>query len=174
VGLVDELLRLEQLHQRGTLSREEFERAKLKLLESEQPDATDRVTRSLEEANYQAELARIDREWEMERRQYMMTGRYGRSYVPTEGSSLLGLIVGGGFAVVWTIGACIMFGAFSSGPVGGSPFGFFAAIFPIFGVLFIILMVTQGLRGITKSQQYRDAEKRYQSRRAAAKRSEEK
>lgn len=159
MGLVDELLKLEQLRQRGTLSAAEFERAKLKLLEAEQSlDASDRIAHGLEEANYQAELARIDREWEMERRTFMLFGRRGETYLPSKWGSLLLIVAVVGIGIYWTVSTVSIIGTFH----GNLLVLGLVSSFSLFGILFIAVAVFQCLRGISNSHQYQEAQARYQ------------
>jgi hypothetical protein len=164
VSLFDELRNLEQLHQRGELSRQEFERAKRELLESPPPDTADCGTLTLEEALAQdetqnlAELARIDREWELERRRYEITTHSGRTYMPTMWGSWAQMVVCLAFGAWWTI---IGF-TYPSGP------SFSAALFPWLGIAIIVFSAGLGLYLLTKAEQYQTAEAAYQKRRTAA------
>src|SRR5262245_35284278 len=83
MGLADELQKLEELRQRGTLTEEEFVQAKQSLLSG----AGDAMSAHLDEIKYQNELARVDREWEIEREQYLITTRYGQRVVPEPGGA---------------------------------------------------------------------------------------
>src|SRR5262249_11469078 len=88
------------------------------------------VAGRLEELERQSEIARLAREWEIERESYMLTGRYGYRSLPSTGvAAFTGIVavIGGG---LWTIFA---FSLVSSGPFGGSGPGM---IFPCFGVFF--------------------------------------
>ena len=62
MGLPDELLKLEQRWRQGTLSNAEFAQAKAALLAAPYASTINNSAALLKEA----ELARIDREWEME------------------------------------------------------------------------------------------------------------
>ena len=81
MSLADELQKLEQLRQAGTLSTAEFAQAKATLL-----NTTISITDSgkLVQLTKEAELARIDREWELEKQSFNVLSRYGIQQRPTE------------------------------------------------------------------------------------------
>jgi len=152
MNLSDEIQKLQELHDAGALTDEEFARAKSVVLASALPDAAAiGSTPVLEDIRHQNEVARLDREWELEREQYMVTGRYGSRHLPSEGGSILGAVLLGGFGIFWTITAAS----------GGAP-----VFFVLFGVVFIAMAVGMGISGATKAAGYREARKKYQQRRA--------
>lgn len=127
MSLIDELERLNALHRSGGLSTEEFQKAKAKLLGSETPlplplpapvTGANSPGRRME---LEAELARVDREFEMIRQECLVRGHRGGSYEPTEG----GGAVTGLFFLLW-LGAAIFItfqfaeheGAFALFPLG--------------------------------------------------------
>jgi hypothetical protein len=115
----------------------------------------------LAEVRYQNELARIDREWQIERERYMIADRYGRRHVPTAGMGLGAAVVGGAFGVFWTVMA---FSITSGGPDFGG-FGFAKVAMPLFGVVFTVAAIGYGLHAYSKAQQYEKAHAAYQARR---------
>ena len=121
MSLADELKKLEELRWNGTLTDEEFAQAKAVLLaaleeELEAPDAhaNPKLAEHLAEVRYQNELTRIDREWEIEKEQYMITAKGGHRYIPTRGEGLVGAILvkalacsgRWGLVASWTRGRC--------------------------------------------------------------------
>jgi uncharacterized membrane protein len=114
----------------------------------------------LEQLEYQNELARIDREWEMERERYLVTSRYGRRYVPSAAAAVVVGVLAVGFGIFWTVMAFGMAGNFGGGG--------FEAIFPLFGLLFIAVGAGVSIYQFTKAQQYQSAYTEYQRRRADA------
>jgi hypothetical protein len=169
MSLVDELAKLEELHRRGALSADEFTKAKAALLGgapavSEQ-ELGEHLADQLAEVKYQNELARIDREWQIEREQYMVYGKNGRGQIATPGASLAGAFMMGAFGITWTVLAFSM----SSGGPGDGPFRVFSCVFPLFGVLFTCFGVYMGLNAYAKAQKYQEAFAAYQARRARAK-----
>jgi len=148
MGLVEELEGLQKLRENGALTEDEFATAKAHLISRSTSDDSSAEIDELRRSNAIAEL---DREWAMERENYMISGRYGRRYLPTTGGSVVGAVVISVFALVW------MLTAWQAGAPG---------IFPLFGVIFIVAGIGSALNGSSKAQQYRDAESRYQSRRA--------
>src|SRR5438045_1138192 len=61
------------------------------------PAAGPALAQRVEHLAHEAELARIDREWQIEREQYLMTGRYGNRYVPTPALSIFSGVLVAGF-----------------------------------------------------------------------------
>src|SRR3989442_3577607 len=126
--------------------------------------ALDKVADQLEEITHQNELARIDREWQIEREQYMMVSRYGQRYLPTRTMSFVGGLVIVPFGVLWTVFAFFL----TSGiPTGAGPLQIVHIIFPLFGVIFIVAGIAMTVYSYKKAQQYEQAYMRYRQRRAA-------
>jgi hypothetical protein len=110
----------------------------------------------LEEISAQNELAQLDREWELERENYMVTGRYGHKYIPGKFSSAFGGLIVVGFGIFWTSVAAII--------TTFAGFGVLS-IFPLFGVLIVFFGVGKSIFDFVKACQYEEAEGRYQCRR---------
>ena len=104
----------------------------------------------------QNEVARLDREWGLERERYMISGRYGARYIPTPGMSILGGIVIVAFGGLWTAMATTIAGG------AGVPF----ACFPLFGILFMLFGAGVSIYSFTKAKQYQQAYEAYRHRRA--------
>jgi hypothetical protein len=174
MSIADELAKLEELRRGGALSESEFARAKAALLNATAPppgeQLGDHLSAQLEEVRFQNELAQIDREWEIEREQYMITDRYGRRHVPTTaGSAIVGMVVVG-FGVVWTVVAFIMAQSGSrfleNHPGAGPAESIIPWVFPCFGVLFIIGGIAMSIYSHSKAKRYQQAFQAYQRRRA--------
>lgn len=169
MSLVDDLTKLEELRRNGALSEAEFAKAKAALLDgraaSSEQQIGEHLAEQLAEVKYQNELAQIDREWEMERQQYLLRGRYGTTHVPTAGAGIGMAVVGGLFGVFWTIMAVAMtsdapdFGAFSVAKV----------FFPLFGVVFTVAAIGFGIHAHSRAQKYEAAFAAYKARRARVK-----
>ena len=152
MSISDELEKLDRLRREGTLSESEFELAKRKVLEGPQTAESDQ----LEEIKSQNELAQLDREWELEREDYMVTGRYGNRHIPKQSTSLLSGIVIVVFGIFWTSMASTITGF-------GAPGAF--SFFPMFGVLFIVVGVIVSISSFFTARQYNEAQRRYKRRR---------
>jgi len=113
---------------------------------------TDAIAEKLATIERQNELERIDREWEQEREQYLLTGRHGTKSEPNAAMGVVMAVVVGGFGLFWTVGAV---GA------GGGGIAFLGLIFVAFAVIF-------GYTSVMKAQAFEAAEQRYRKRRAAA------
>jgi hypothetical protein len=164
MNMADELLNLHHLHQSGALTDDEFAAAKAKLLaagnDQSVANADPRMEQQLEELRIQSALTRLDQEWDRDREQYMMYGRYGYRYLPNKAMSVLGGVVIVVFGLFWTI----MAGAITVGVGGGPPFPF--NLFPLFGMLFIAFGVGVSIYSFVKASKYEEAQRRYQNRRA--------
>jgi hypothetical protein len=170
MSLADDLMKLEELKRTGALTEEEFAQAKAKLLADGPTAATDAVAETLAaqlaETRYQNELARIDREWQIEREKYMAPDRYGRRHVPTVGTGRATSLIGGIFGAFWTIMAF----AITSGAPNDGPFVFAKVFFPLFGVAFTVGAIAYGIHLVGKAEAYNRAFAEYQKRREAVNR----
>jgi hypothetical protein len=161
MNISEELEKLQKLHESGFLTDNELARAKARVLGEEVNGAVEPVPLKagedslvadhLEQIRWQNELEQLDREWEMERRNYLVSDKYGRTSIPTEGGSLAGALVIGGFGLAWSIGAASI----------GAP-----GIFPLFGILFIVFGVWSCIVSFGKAGDHQEALARYQKRRA--------
>jgi hypothetical protein len=153
MSMADELRKLQDLRDAGTLTDEEFAAAKASVLAGGHADrrAEPGMEAHLEEIKHQNDVAQLDREWALERDRYMVAGRYGYRYLPTKGLSLLGGIVIVVFGIFWT-----MFAAGMEAPI----------FFPLFGVRFILMGIGVSVNAFIKATQYEQARQRYQQRRA--------
>ena len=152
MSLADDLQKLDELRRNGSLSQEEFELAKKNVLAGSMTPSTPTQTSS----NINHLVEQLDREWELERENYMITNKYGAKFIPQKWSSVLGGILIVGFGIFWTIMAIAM--------VSNSPFAF-AGVFPIFGVLFVIFGLAMSVRSAKKADEYEKAHQRYADRR---------
>jgi hypothetical protein len=159
MNIADELRKLQDLYNSGGLTDAEFAAAKAAVLagKSGGGSPTDpAVQEQLDELQLQNDLAQLDREWEQEKEQYMVTGKYGHRYVPNKATSVLGgvIVVIGGIA--WTI--------FATSMSSGAGDGVFA-LFPLFGVLFIVVGIGISVYSYSKASRYEQAYRAYQERR---------
>ena len=103
----------------------------------------------------------MDREWELERENYMVSGKDGQRGVPTRGEAIGGGVMITVFGIFWTAMAATML---SSAPSGGA-FGIAKIAFPLFGVLFIFVGIASSMSAYGKAVRYQSAEDRYRRRR---------
>lgn len=165
MSIADELGKLEELRRSGALNDSEFAQAKAALLNSSatgaEPPLGQHLADQLAEVKYQNELARIDREWEMELRQYLITDRYGGRQVPTTGMGI-GVAIGiGTFGVLWTIMAVTI----TNFAPNMGPISIVKIVFPLFGVVFTISGIGFGLYCYSRAQKHQRAYAAYQRRR---------
>jgi hypothetical protein len=131
-------------------------------------EATKDAADTLEEARFQNELARIGREWDGEREQYMVVGRRGRRYPPnaTSTGGVVVVLIG----ILWAVGASVL-AFFESGFIAGQPMGggtgpFLPWILPCIGVLFIVFGIWVTSNAAARAQKNQEAEDAYKRRRA--------
>lgn len=115
---------------------------------------TSKLAKEVAHLRYQSELARIDREWEMERRRYLVERKHGP---PTEPSHFGAVIAGGSFAFVGII-ACIV-AATHDGP----------SLFAVFGTFSVGIGILGMTLGVKKAARFERAKAAYRSRRAQLK-----
>jgi hypothetical protein len=154
MNLADELSKLQQLHQNGALTDEEYARAKDAVLaraEESSPDERSAVQRQLDQMQRQQALLRLDQDWDRERASYLMRGKHGQFYPPSKFLSVAVGIFVAIFGIIWTMGTLSL----------GAP-GFF----PFFGVFFVLLAIGVSIYNYKRAEAYEQAEARYRQRRA--------
>jgi hypothetical protein len=169
MGLADDLWKLEELHKSGSLTDDEYARAKASLLEGHatgEGGRLEEMSRQMGEIARRQKVADIDRAWEAERLQYTVTGTRGGThdaqghyvggvpytYVPTRANSVVMGVIVAGFGIVWTV--------FAAGAGGGA--------FALFGLIFIAFGVGSAIYAYNKAERYEEAYRAYQRRRAEA------
>lgn len=108
MNLVDEIEKLQKLHDNGTLTDEEFASAKSRLLAMPveavaQPD-NGTIEQELARLRLQSDLDRLDREWDRERETHMIHGKYGKSSLPSSEGSCAAAGVFGFIGVIFFCG----------------------------------------------------------------------
>ena len=104
------------------------------------------LSQKLDVLRVQNDLERLDREWNMERENYMVTAKNGNRSVPsTMGSAAIGIFMAIA-GIAWTVFAVS----------NGAP-GFFA----FFGVVFVAIAVISSIGGFFKASAHDTAEQRY-------------
>jgi hypothetical protein len=130
---------------------------------TEAPPAADPALRDmserLEQLESQNELARIDREWQMEREQYMVASRYGR-YVPSTVAAVVMGVFAVGFGLIWIVMGLGLTDNFNGGGV--------TWFMPLFGLVFIVFGLFLSISQFNRAQRYRTAQAKYGRRRAKA------
>jgi hypothetical protein len=164
--LTEEIEKLEALLERGVITNEEFHQLKSRLISdftnSRKEDPIAYQTAHLRSIERQNELARIDREWAIERERYYVRGRYGKTYLPTKAGGLATALMTGIFGGTWTIMALSLMGTAPDFP----PFSIVKVLFPLFGIVFTLIGIVTGMRAFGKAIQYEQAHDEYQARRS--------
>jgi predicted RNA-binding Zn-ribbon protein involved in translation (DUF1610 family) len=118
---------------------------------------TDQLSDQVNDLTGYTELAALDREWELERQNYMVTTRHGAKHIPSEAGS-----IGGGIAI--TLFGCIWtFMAFTI--TSFIPIPILHVVFPLFGMIFVIGGIVSSISSFNKAGEYRRAQQRYRQRR---------
>ena len=101
-------------------------------------------------------LAQLDRRWEEEQQAYMLAGRLDSApQLATRTKAIVGGVLVGGMGAFWGIMAATM--------IPGD--GFFANVFPWFGLLFVGAGLYQIVTGVIKAGKYERGLSRYKQRR---------
>lgn len=114
------------------------------------------------------QLNRLDFEWERQKEQYMVSGRYGHRYLPAKGSSVAGGLIIAAFGTLWTIFAFGITTGFTwslSEEVFGPP-PIIRVLFPLFGVVFVLIGIGSSIHAYNKAEQYEQAYQAYQRERS--------
>ena len=109
------------------------------------------VADDVETIKLQNKLERLDREWEMKRRSFMVRDNDGHERIPTAGGSAAGGIVAVVGGIIWMVFTASMPGA--------------PAIFPLFGLVFIAVGVIGSFSNGSKATDYQTAKQQYDAKR---------
>lgn len=115
---------------------------------------TSKLAEQVAHLRYQAELARIDGDWDRERQRHLVSQKNGAPTEPTYGGAVFG---GVAMAVVGILAAILG----GSGPGGGG--------FALFGIGAVMLGAFAAIFGWHKAAEFERARKRYKARRARLK-----
>jgi len=129
------------------------------VLETTDREAAQRVADNTEALRRQAELERIDREWQLNKERFYVRGRDGEMSIPSKAGSLIAGIVIVGFGIVWTVMATGIAGAGFA--MGGRGFGAIAGLFPCFGLLFIGMGIAIAVRNYSKASDFESLQNQY-------------
>lgn len=114
-------------------------------------ESTDKISQDIGVIKLQNELEKLDREWLLERDGLMVTNRRGNRQLPSSPAST---IVGSLVAILF------VFFFIRTASSMRAP-----AIFPLFGVLVIIVALVNASKAMFSTNGYQEAEKRYQRQR---------
>ncbi len=110
-------------------------------------ESVNELRSDVQELKLKSELEQVDRDWERERGELLVTDKHGRSSVPS-GIHLVGVVVAVAFGVFWTIFAANM-----------------APFMAIFGILFVVVAVINGVSLQRKAALYRERKQSWEERR---------
>jgi hypothetical protein len=126
-----------------------------------------RVTDNTDQLKIEQEIARLDRDWMMNRERFMVRGKDGQLDVPTRTSAAIAGVIIVAFGIVWTAMATGIAGAIGFGinQVGGGPLSFLPGLFPCFGVLFIIGGIVMAVTAYGKAINFEEHQHAYHAER---------
>lgn len=150
MNIADEVKKLHDLHQRGGLTQEEFAAAKAAVLGTTKMDSELAMAAHFDAVQMQNDIDRLEREWQVERENYMLRGKHGGRYVPTRAMSILTGVLMTGFGVFWTFSATSASGA---------------ALMSFLGIIPILVGIGFGIYSHSKAVAYEQAYERYERRR---------
>ncbi len=122
---------------------------------------TQNLTDQIAKLTAQQKVADLDRNWELEQQNFMITGKHGNKRLPDSTGAAIGGVVVTVFGLFWTIMA---FGITSNSPFGG------AGIFPFFGILFIGFGIFSAFSTHQKAGEYQRAKSKYNRQRTEMRR----
>lgn len=124
-------------------------------------DTAETLSDQLEELTRQNRLAELDRRWEQQREEFMISGKNGQRHLPDESSALLS---GVGTVVFGCIWIAVATGITSTVTMG--LFGSVSLLFPAFGILVVVVGVVTSIGNYQKATAYRAALLRYEAERS--------
>ena len=133
--------RLEVVHDASVTHTRQLERIE---------QTTRQMVGNLKVIELQNDLELLDREWAMQREQYMVRNKDGSTSEPGSAGAMIGSIIAIVFGVFWIIAAS------SAGAPG---------FFPLFGLVFIAFAIFGMVSGSSKSHNFNSAQSVYQQRR---------
>jgi hypothetical protein len=121
---------------------------------TEKIDQIDRRTEAmadeLAQLRFRSELAEIDRQWEQQRRTYLVHTKNGGEHEPSATGAIVGGVLAVGFGLVWTVLAASHAGSGMA----------------LFGLLFCGAGFGMAIYGYTKAGDFQRAKRAYERRRA--------
>lgn len=116
---------------------------------------TQSMAGNLKVIELQNDLERLDREWQMEREKWLIRGKNGNLYEPSETSHVFG-----GFMAV-----CMGIGVMSFSTIGSTSI-FFSLFGLVFGLVFVGMGLNSIVRGGDKASGYKSVLQTYEQRRS--------
>jgi hypothetical protein len=120
---------------------------------------TEGMSDQLAEIAYRAELERIDREWDEERRAYLVRDKHGNTHEPNALGAKISAAIAIVFGLFFSAVSCNMVGPMGDGP------GLAAGVVPLFGLAMAGYGVYLLVGGSDRARRYEAARKAYQQRR---------
>ena len=116
------------------------------------PESTNRMAGNLKVIELQNELERLDREWEMKKELYYVSGKHGSRSRPSPVGAVVVGIIGLVFMSFWIS---------TTSSIGAPSF------FPIFGVIGICILIFNVVSNLNKAESLKRAEETYEHQRSS-------
>jgi hypothetical protein len=124
---------------------------------------TEELSDRLDSLTSQNEVAELDRDWDVERRKYLVVvGKHGNTVVPTKIGSIVAALFAVAFGTVWTTFTSVV----ALTMVSSSLLAFPVIVFPLAGIAILVSGIHAGITGVGKAEGYKRAEAQYHRRRA--------
>lgn len=143
MSLEDDLNKLQEEHDLGMLTDEQYADAKARAIEAADAEGAVRPLTGVD---------KVDREWRVERRQYEQQGNDGFRYLPTKGTVVLPVVFSVIFCVIW-----VKIALQNHSPL----------VFVLAAPVMELLMIPYFISTFKKANQYNDAKSTYAARREA-------
>jgi hypothetical protein len=113
-------------------------------------DYTERIAEDVEHIRLQNDLERLDREWQRERRRFLLRERDGVSRLPTRSYVISRVLV----SIVALVLTTLWFGLASSAGDGALFFGWFGLIVVAITIANAVISIVRGINYNTAKQEY--------------------
>jgi len=118
---------------------------------------TNKLSDDVAELKKHGELERLDREWESQRKRYMIQGKHGNYQLPTVIAGVFLMIFGVGFGIVWTLTMPDMSGLHNP--------SWIMSLAPYFGLGIAAISIGCGIHVVRLAKVYEAARQEYQRKR---------
>ncbi len=124
---------------------------------------TEELSDRLDSLTSQNEVAELDRDWEVERKKYLVAvGKHGHTVVPTKIGSIVAAMFAVALGTVWITFTSVV----ASVMVTSSLLALPVIVFPLAGLAILVGGIQSGIAGVKNAEDYKRAEAQYHRRRA--------
>jgi hypothetical protein len=153
MGIGDELQHIQDLHEQGALTEQEFSDAKSRAIGGTLMRQADDIADLQRRQSTSSWLEQIDRDWNAELQEYLVRGRGGTQIVPTKSMAVRNTLPNGIVGITLLVVAAFFHGI--------------SILFPILGLSNLMIGIGLGMWIWSKAQRYDNAFASYLHRRNA-------